>query len=220
MPHRTPPLLLAGLLLGCVPQPRSAPTNRGTTVAAAGDTTSPPVRDTLLRNELLRLAAEDQNGREGLMTAVARNDTATLFRFMRADSAHTRRLQQIVASHGWPTSALVGREAVAAAWLILQHSPDNPWQEEMLPTLERAAAAGDVSRTELAMFTDRLLVHQGKPQRYGNSFSMKNGRLVPDPIDDLAGLDARRSAIGLPPMAEYARELAEVYHVPVDWPPR
>lgn len=182
------------------------------------DTQSPS--DTTLRNELLRLGEEDQTGREDLMAAVARSDTATLFRFMRADSAHTRRLQQIVARYGWPTSALVGRKAVSAAWLILQHSPDNAWQEKMLPALLRAAAAGDFSQTELAMFTDRLLVHQGKPQHYGNSFSMKDGRLVPDPIDDLTGLDARRAAIGLPPMAEYARELGDAYHVPVVWPPK
>lgn len=179
-----------------------------------------PALDTALRNELLRLGEEDQNGREDLMTAVARKDTATLFRFMRADSSHTRRLQQIVVRYGWPTSALVGREAVTAAWLILQHSPDNAWQEKMLPALQRAAAAGDFSPTELAAFTDRVLVHQGKPQHYGNSFSMKDGRLVPDPIDDLTGLDARRAAIGLPPMAEYARELGDAYHVPVVWPPR
>jgi hypothetical protein len=196
---------LSGLLGDSLPQSASA---------------MQPASDTTLRNELLRIGEEDQSGREDLMAAVARKDTATLFRFMRADSAHTRRLQQIVARYGWPTSALVGRKAVSAAWLILQHSPDNAWQEKMLPALQRAAVAGDFSQTELALFTDRLLVHQGKPQHYGNSFSMKDGRLVPDPIDDLTGLDARRAAIGLPPMAEYARELGDAYHVPVVWPPK
>jgi hypothetical protein len=179
-----------------------------------------PARDSALRNELLRLAIEDQNGRQDLMTAIARNDTATLFRSMRADSAHTRRLRQIVDQSGWPTSALVGRDGVGAAWLIVQHSPDNAWQETMLPVLQRAASAGDISQVDLSMLSDRVLVHQGKPQHYGNSFSMKGGRLVPDPIDDLAGLDARRAALGLPPMAEYAKQLAEAYNVPVDWPPK
>jgi len=201
---------LLGSLLSCSSSSRATPS---ASIAA-------PAPDTALRDELLRMAAEDQSGREDLMAAVARKDTATLFRFMRAGTAHTRRLQQIVARYGWPTSALVGRDGVSAAWLILQHSPDNGWQESMLPALQRSAAAGDVSQTELAMLTDRLLVHQGKPQHYGNSFSMKDGRLVPDPIDDLTGLDARRAAIGLPPMAEYARQLAEAYHVPVDWPPK
>ena len=30
---------------------------------------------------------------------------------------------------------------------------------------------------------------------------------------------ARRAAVGLPPMAEYARLLAELYEMPVTWPP-
>ena len=151
---------------------------------------------------------------------VARNDTAVLFRFMRADSARTRRLKEIVARHGWLTPALVGKDGVGAAWLILQHSPDYAWQEQMLPVLERAAAAGEMSRTDVALLTDRVLVHRGKPQRYGNSFSFKDGRLVADPIEDIAGLDARRAAIGLPTMSEYVRQLAEAYKTPVEWPPK
>ncbi|HJQ53577.1 MAG TPA: hypothetical protein VJ825_07010 [Gemmatimonadaceae bacterium] len=47
-----------------------------------------PPSDTTLRNELLRMGEQDQTGREDLMAAVARKDTATLFRFMRADSSY------------------------------------------------------------------------------------------------------------------------------------
>jgi len=171
--------------------------------------------DTSLRAELLRLGAADQEGR-----VAAQNDTASLFRLAKADSARTRRLKEIVASHGWLTPALVGRDGVGAAWLILQHSPDYAWQEQMLPVLERAAAAGEMSRTDVALLTDRVLVHRGKPQRYGNSFSFKGGRLVADPIEDIDGLDARRAAIGLPPMLEYVRQLGEMYKTSVEWPPK
>ena len=139
---------------------------------------------------------------------------------MRADSARTRRLKQIVASRGWPTPVVVGEDGAEAAWLILQHSPDYAWQERMLPRLEKAAAAGEMSRTEVALLTDRVLVHGGKPQRYGNSFTFKNGRLLADPIEDIGGLDARRAALGLPTMAEYVRHLAEAYKMPVEWPPK
>jgi hypothetical protein len=180
---------------------------------------APAVADTALRSELLRMGAEDQAGREDLPNAVARNDTAVLFRFLRGDSVRTRRLKEIVAQRGWVTPALVGKGAVDAAWLVLQHSPDNHWQEQMLPTLERAALAGDLSRADVSALTDRVLVHQGKPQRYGNSFSIRNGRLVPDPIDDIGGLDSRRAALGLLPMAEMVRLMGEAYKMPVDWPP-
>jgi hypothetical protein len=176
--------------------------------------------DTTLRAELLRLGVEDQVGREDIATLVARNDTTVLFRFMRADSARTLRLKEIVATHGWPTPTLVGKDAVDAAWLILQHSPDYAWQEQMLPVLERAAAAGEIGKTDVALLTDRVLVHSGKPQRYGNSFSFKNGRLVADPIDDIRGLDARRAALGLATMSEYVRQLGEMYKTPVEWPPK
>ena len=172
-----------------------------------------------LHAELVRLGEDDQAGREDLPNAIARGDTAILLRFLREDSAHTRRLKEIIATYGWPTAKLVGPDGVRSAWLIVQHSPDNAWQEAMLPTLERAAVAGDISRGEVSTLTDRVLVHNGKPQKYGNSFSIKNGRLVPDPIEDINGLDARRAALGLPSMREYVALMSEAFKMPVDWPP-
>jgi hypothetical protein len=32
-------------------------------------------------------------------------------------------------------------------------------------------------------------------------------------------LDAPRAAVGLPPVEEYVRVLAEAYELPVEWPP-
>jgi hypothetical protein len=176
--------------------------------------------DASLRAELLRLEVEDQEGRGDIAALVSSNDTALLFRFMKADSARTRRLKEIVASHGWLTPALVGKDGVEAAWLVLQHSPDYAWQEQMLPVLESAALAGEIRRTDVALLTDRVLVHRGKPQRYGNSFTFRNGRLVADPIEDIGGLDARRAALGLPTMRDYVRQLGEAYKTPVEWPPK
>jgi hypothetical protein len=203
---------LAAMLLGAC--------TRATGSSPAQTATTRPQIDAALSAELVRLGAEDQAGREEMPQAFARNDTALLHRFLRGDSARTRRLKEIVTQYGWVTPALVGKDGVVAAWLILQHSPDNAWQEEMLPILERAALAGDLSRADVSLLTDRVLVRQGKPQRYGNSFSVKNGRLVPDPIEDIGGLDARRAALGLPPMAEMVQRMGEAYNMPVDWPPK
>lgn len=189
------------------------------TAPSAAARSSPPRVDSALARELIRMGEEDQAGRGDLARAVTRGDTAVLRRFMAGDSVRTTRLQRIVAEHGWPTRSLAGPEAAMAAWLLLQHSPDNAWQARMLPSLERAAAAHEIRPQDLAMLTDRVLVHSGKPQRYGNSFSVRDGRLVPDPIERLDGLDARRAAVGLPPMAEYARVLGEMNGLPVDWPP-
>jgi hypothetical protein len=169
---------------------------------------------------LLRLGREDQAGREALAQAAAAQDTATLSAALRADSARTRWLRAAVARGGWPARSRVGDGAQQAAWLILQHSPDTAWQAAMLPGLARLAASGELPKADVALLTDRMLVHRGQPQRYGSQFAMADGRLVPEPVDDVAGLDARRASVGLPPMAEYVRLLAEQTKLPVVWPPR
>jgi hypothetical protein len=53
--------------------------------------------------------------------------------------------------------------------------------------------------------TDRVEVKAGRPQIHGTQLSLANGRWVLDPIRDSVGVDARRRAMGLPPLADYLR---------------
>ena len=175
--------------------------------------------DSSLRSELVRLGREDQAARDNFGAAAARNDTAYGRQLIATDSARTRRLREIVRSYGWPGRSLVGKDGAAAAWLILQHSPSTDFQESLLPTLWAAADRGEMAKADIAMLTDRVLVHTGHPQRYGSQFSVQNGRLIPDSIEDLPGLEARRMAVGLPSMAEYVGMLGQMYGLPVTWPP-
>lgn len=177
-------------------------------------------RSPALAEELQRLGREDQADRDRFSDALKANDAASIKRLNDGDAARTSRLKAIVAEHGWPSVALVGKEGVSAAFLLLQHTDDWAWQASLLPAVERAAAAGEVSKGEVATLVDRVLVRSGKPQRYGCSFSLHEGKMVADPIEDAAHVDERRAAMGLPPMAEYARVLADVYEMPVEWPPR
>lgn len=183
----------------------------------AGQQASP--MDSTLRAELVRMGREDQAARDGFGAAVASNDTAFARRLMQGDSARTARLREIVRRHGWPGRSLVGDDGAESAWLVLQHTNAVEFQREMLPVLWRAAERGEMRRADVAMLEDRVLVREGRPQRYGNSFSLREGRLVPDPIDDLPGLERRRAGIGLPAMAEYVRVMGETYGMPVTWPP-
>ncbi len=189
--------------------------------AGTAATATPPARwDASRVDTLLRLGREDQAGREALARAAAARDTVTLFATLRADSARTRWLRAAIARAGWPGRSAAGDSAQRAAWLILQHSPDTAWQAAILPDLERLASGGELPKADVALLTDRILVHRGQPQRYGSQFAMADGRLVPEPVADVAGLDARRTSVGLPPMAEYTRMLAEQTKLPVVWPPR
>ncbi len=176
--------------------------------------------DTALRAELLRLRDADQKLREGFGQAAQANDTAYMRRMIAFDSASTRRLVELVRAHGWPSRALVGADGEDAAWLLLQHSPSDSLQRALLPLLWAAARRGERPMGGVAMLEDRVRAHAGERQRFGNSFSLRDGRLVADPIEDLAGLDARRREAGLPPMAEYVKLMAEMFQLPVEWPPR
>ncbi len=184
--------------------------------------TEPAVAD-----ELTALAAEDQrvraelaadgslyDGYHPVMEAVHRRNAA--------------RLEAIVEQVGWPGHTLVGRHAAWAAWLILQHAIGDPdFQRRGLDWLRAAAARGDVPAVEVTMLEDRIAVFEGRTQRYATQFDTdEQGRLVPYPVDDPAGVDARRETVGLPPLAETIREkqailAAEASPAPaVDWAER
>jgi len=213
--QRNPTRSLTLAAIGVIAAACAAQTGARPSVPAAGAAGwSPALADTLLR-----LGREDQAGREGLARAAAAGDTATLRQSLRDDSARSVWLRRVVRAHGWPTRASTPDSAGGAAWLILQHTPFYAWQEEMLPTLQVLAARGALPPGELALFTDRVLVHRGQPQRYGTQFNVAGGRLVPAPIAGLGEVDARRAAVGLPPMADYVRMLGEMYQLPVVWPP-
>ena len=190
-----------------------------TACAPESDAPNGATWNAVMVDSLLQLAREDQEDRAALEGADIAKDTAKLFRAMRGDSARTRWLRNAVRERGWPKRSVVGDSAAKAAWLMLQHTEFQDWADEMLPVLERLADSGEVKRSELALFTDRVLMHRGRPQRYGSQFNFVDGRMVAHPIEDLARLDARRAEVGLPPMAEYVRVLSEAYKLPVVWPP-
>jgi hypothetical protein len=130
------------------------------------------------------------------------------FSMAMADDRNRRRLKEIIAQHGWPGKTLVGRDGTNAAWLIAQHSDlDREFQRRCLRLME-AATDGEVENQHIAYLTDRVLVGEKKPQRYGTQLGMN---FEPQPIEDVQNVDKRRAEAGLPPLAQYVREAKEAY---------
>ena len=73
--------------------------------------------------------------------------------------------------------------------------------------MQAAASRGEAPAVSVAYLTDRVLVNEGKPQRYGTQMTMQGDQIVPKPIEDAEHVDARRASVGLPPMAEYRRKV-------------
>lgn len=189
----------------------------GRSTPAASDTSAASIA--ALRDTLIRFGAEDQQGRDSVAIAVTTKDTAFLKRLASGDSARTLWLKKTINERGWPRKSLVGDSASGAAWLIVQHSPMMEFQEQVLSLLEKETQSGEVKPAEYAMLFDRVESHRHRPQRYGTQFSLNGGRLTADSIENLHALDSLRAAVGLPPMSDYVPMLAQMFKMPVEWPP-
>ena len=156
-----------------------------------------------LRAELLAMAAEDRRVRAEL-EAAGELSGGYAPRMEAVHRANAARLRALVAAHGWPTRAVAGDDGAEAAWLIVQHAIGEPaFLRATLPVLWDAAARGDVPAWQAAMLEDRIRAFEGRPQRYGTQLHPDaDGWLRPHPIDDPDGVEARRAAVGLEPLAE------------------
>jgi hypothetical protein len=159
--------------------------------------------DPHLQQELLDMAREDLRLRAELVA------DGSLFegyhpRMRAVHDRHAARLARVLAEHGWPGESQVGVEGAQAAWLIVQHAIAQPeFQRVALGALRAAAGRGEVPAWQAAMLEDRIRIFEGRPQRYGTQFDWDAaGQLNPLPIEDRAGLDERRRALGLRPLAE------------------
>ncbi len=185
---------------------------------AASDRYFNALREPELARELLRRQAVDQKYRRLLAEAFARlkpgetslkhDDAPEAAALGNVDAENTAFMKGVIAKHGWPGKSLVGAEAAAAAWLLVQHADHDPeFQTQALEHVKTAFKTGDATGQQLAYLTDRVLLKQGKKQLYGTQFVGMGADAKPAPIEDEANVDQRRKEVGLPPLADYARML-------------
>lgn len=128
------------------------------------------------------------------------------------DERNTKRVTAILDERGYPSPKLVGSTASLTAFLVIQHS-DLAVQEKYLPLLRQATQRGELAPSSLALLEDRILTRRDKPQRYGSQVRTDpaTGKMGFFPIEDEAHVDERRAAIGLEPLADYAKRFGFEY---------
>jgi hypothetical protein len=86
----------------------------------------------------------------------------------------------------------------------------------MLPLVRRAVLQGQARASDLALLEDRVLVAQGKLQRYGSQMrsSPTPGPPVLEPIENEPCVDRRRASVGLEPLADNLRRFGVSYTPP------
>lgn len=126
------------------------------------------------------------------------------------DRANRAWLAGVIGSDGWPGASRVGADAARVAWLLAQHADEDPaFQRRCLDLLTEAVGRGEATARELAYLTDRVLLKEQGRQVYGTQMALVAGETVADRLDDPDGVDARRAAVGLEPLAQYLSRAAE-----------
>ncbi|MGV9882245.1 DUF6624 domain-containing protein [Streptomyces sp. NPDC003006] len=157
-----------------------------------------------LAAELRRRAELDQDVRRK-----PGKSTADVARWMAVDTENQQWIWRVLREHGWPGHRMVGVQGSDDAALLVQHADrDRPLQRYGLELLIEAVDAGDATPAHIAYLVDRIHLHTGVPTRYGTQYARgKDGRYRMLPVEDLAGVEARRAQLGLPSVAEFEREL-------------
>jgi hypothetical protein len=164
--------------------------------------------DPALAKQILLMKEEDQRVRTARFSLHG-NEEQYAMAMREVDQRNQAVVRKIFAEHGWPSEQLIGRDGVHAFWLLVQHFP--PLLKDALPLMQAAADRGELPRQDHAKSIDRVLVGDGKPQRYGTQFKMIAGDLVPDPIEDREHLDERRTEMGLDSYEANLARLREEY---------
>ncbi|MDB4010948.1 hypothetical protein N9484_07990 [Polaribacter sp.] len=108
-------------------------------------------------------------------------------------------LDEIINKIGYPTIPKVGKEASAAAWLVIQHSIGLPnFMKKCLRLIQNEVDSTSVPPQHLAFLIDRINVFEGKPQLYGTQFDWdKNGQMSPQYFESTTKVNNRRKELGL-----------------------
>jgi hypothetical protein len=158
-----------------------------------------------LRSLLLDMADKDQKVRKLTLGVTPSDKLAQNIRDI--DKSNTEKLKTIIEKNGVPTSSMVGRDGIQAFWLLAQHSIDYDFQCTLLPHLKAAFNEGSIDAQIYANFVDRVLVHDGKPQKYGTQLKpideWVNKTPAPFPIENKDNVNTLRASIGLYKLEDY-----------------
>ncbi len=149
--------------------------------------------------EILEMAEKDSEARKTWMC------TRDITEVRAQEIENTARLKEFIFRCGLPDED--DDEVVDAIQQLVLHSSDLEFQKQIL---EKISSAGNLwNDYAVNLLTDRILLRQGLPQRYGTHVHHEAGLLVPYPIEDLKKVEERQGE-DEPSFAESLEAMREV----------
>ena len=122
------------------------------------------------------------------------------------DQSNADGLIKILPPEGWFAISRYGADGEDAAYRIVLHADIDTWRRFM-PVVARFAAIGEAKGEHYAFLSDRLAVHEGRPQNFGSQVNCVDGVYKPYPIVEPEALDERRLSLHMPPYATFLKTL-------------
>ena len=120
------------------------------------------------------------------------------------DSANQASVSNILDTYGWPTG--LSDAANKAIFLVIDHS-DLKTMNKYIELFRDAVEKGYIQMDDLVTMEDRMLMNEGKPQKYGTQAYtlVEDGKTMTYiwPVEDPDKLDALRKSVGLMPIGAY-----------------
>jgi uncharacterized protein DUF6624 len=156
-----------------------------------------------LLSELQRRVDRDQEARRSWLRSPSYKELAN--RVDAIDSENVAWLRNLIDGGGFPAASDVGEVGVHLAWILLQHADQAPdLQRRLLPILAKRYEERELSPTDLARYTDRVLLAMKKPQRYGTQFDWQSRTFKLPDHRTVAEINAHRRELGLMSLEDYA----------------
>lgn len=160
--------------------------------------------------QLNEIYTEDQKYRQMIDSVQGKygresNEMKSLWKTMaRVDSMNLIEVKKILDKHGWLGPEVITSKGSSTLFLVIQHS-DQRTQEKYLPMMREAANNGKASLSDLALLEDRVLLGQGKKQKYGSQIGYDKEKKVNYvlPLEDPINVDKRRADMNLGSIADY-----------------
>lgn len=141
---------------------------------------------------IIEMAQIDQAARFAAVKAKAEGLKPENLLIYAIDSLHNYRIKELIKRYGYPRLRTVGEEALRSFWLLVQH------QDHDLDLQKECLKRCDFGPEERALLTDRILLAEGKPQKYGTQLNA--------PIPDISKVNTARKKIGLPKLKNPVQE--------------
>ena len=152
-------------------------------------------KDQEVREEWAKVATGSVTQEEAIEYALKMEET---------DSANQASVSNILDTYGWPTG--LSDAANEAIFLVIDHS-DLRTMNKYIGLFRDAVEKGYIQMNDLVTMEDRMLMNEGKPQKYGTqAYSLvEDGKTVTYiwPVEDPDKLDALRKSVGLMPIGAY-----------------